>query len=683
MNGGNVIFHFKGETKELEKSTLSVGDIIKGSLASKAIVKGLQAVNQNLDDAIKRVDIMNNFPNIMGNLGIGADESARVIQKLSDKLTGLPTALDSAVGAVTRFTTKNSDLSKSAEMFLAVNNAILAGGASTEIQASALEQLSQAYAKGKPDMMEWRSMLTAMPAQLNQVAKAMGMTADSLGEGLRDGSISMDDFINTIMKLNTEGVDGLASFEEQARSATGGIRTSLTNLKTAIVRGVANTINTINTTLQSAGLPTISEIIQDISKKINVLFTNIQKLVPLLVKLSPLIMGIVSAIATYKIVSGGLKLLELAKNVKNFASAFIGLTKSIKSVKDAMMLLNIAFGANPIVLIVAAIIGLVAAFVILWKKSEKFRNFWIGLWEGIKNVFSKVWNAITGFFTDTIPTAFNNFISFLTSIPTKISEFVETVISHIKKIPYYLGYALGYMAGLIAKGAVKIWNFITKTLPDMLRNARDAVINFFVELPGKMWNGLVLCYEKIKQFGIDVWNWLGNAYNSVINWFVEMKTKAVEKVKEIIDNILTWFKELPNNLYNVGKNIVEGLWNGIKSMGKWLKNKAKEFASGVLGGFKKAFGIKSPSKAFAIIGKFNMLGLEKGMEDMQPEIQKSIDGMFDLSPSLYGNTSANLSPVVNVTTNVDIEQDSFGQFVKKVKTYSGGSKNDYNYGMGV
>lgn len=683
MNGGNVIFHFKGETKELEKSTLSVGDIIKGSLASKAIVKGLQAVNQNLDDAIKRVDIMNNFPNIMGNLGIGADESARVIQKLSDKLTGLPTALDSAVGAVTRFTTKNSDLSKSAEMFLAVNNAILAGGASTEIQASALEQLSQAYAKGKPDMMEWRSMLTAMPAQLNQVAKAMGMTADSLGEGLRDGSISMDDFINTIMKLNTEGVDGLASFEEQARSATGGIRTSLTNLKTAIVRGVANTINTINTTLQSAGLPTISEIIQDISKKINVLFTNIQKLVPLLVKLSPLIMGIVSAIATYKIVSGGLKLLELAKNVKNFASAFIGLTKSIKSVKDAMMLLNIAFGANPIVLIVAAIIGLVAAFVILWKKSEKFRNFWIGLWEGIKNVFSKVWNAITGFFTDTIPTAFNNFISFLTSIPTKISEFVETVISHIKKIPYYLGYALGYMAGLIAKGAVKIWNFITKTLPDMLKNARDAVINFFVELPGKMWNGLVLCYEKIKQFGIDVWNWLGNAYNSVINWFVEMKTKAVEKVKEIIDNILTWFKELPNNLFNVGKNIVEGLWYGIKSMGKWLKNKAKEFASGVLGGFKKAFGIKSPSKAFAIIGKFNMLGFVKGMEDMQPEIQKSIDGMFDLSPSLYGNTSANLSPVVNVTTNVDIEQDSFGQFVKKVKTYSGGSKNDYNYGMGV
>lgn len=683
MNGGNVIFHFKGETKELEKSTLSVGDIIKGSLASKAIVKGLQAVNENLDGAIKRVDIMNNFPNIMGNLGIGADESARVIQKLSDKLTGLPTALDSAVGAVTRFTTKNSDLSKSAEMFLAVNNAILAGGASTEIQASALEQLSQAYAKGKPDMMEWRSLLTAMPAQLNQVAKAMGMTTDALGESLRKGDISMDDFINTIMKLNTEGVDGLANFEEQARSATGGIRTSLTNLKTAIVRGIANTINTINTSLQNAGLPTISEIIQNISKKINVLFANIQKLVPLLVKISPLIMGVVSAIATYKIVSGGLKILALAKNIGKASIAFIQLIKSIKSVNDAMLLLNITFGLNPIVLIVAAIIGLVTAFVILWKKSEKFRNFWIGLWEGIKNVFSKVWKSITGFFTNTIPTAFNNFISFLRSIPTKISEFVETVISHIKKIPYYLGYALGYVAGLIAKAVVKSWNFITKTLPEMLRSFGEAVINFFTSLPGKIWNGLVLCYNKIKEFGINVWNWLVNAFNSVTNWIINLKYSIRDGVINIINTIIEWFKKLPSNMYNIGSNIVKGLWNGIKNSVQWLHNKIKEFSSGVLKGFKKAFGVHSPSTEFAYVGKMNMIGLEKGMEDMQPEIQRSIDGMFDLSPSLYGNTSANLSPVVNVTTNVDIEQDNFGQFVKKIKTYSGGSKNDYNYGMGV
>ena len=50
-------------------------------------------------------------------------------------------------------------------------------------------------------MMEWRSIQTAMPAQLNQVAQAFGMTSDQLGEALRNGKISMDDFMNKIVEF--------------------------------------------------------------------------------------------------------------------------------------------------------------------------------------------------------------------------------------------------------------------------------------------------------------------------------------------------------------------------------------------------------------------------------------------------------------------------------------------------
>ncbi|MGO5579078.1 tape measure protein, partial [Catenibacterium mitsuokai] len=114
----------------------------------------------------------------------------------------------------------NSNISRSTDMFLALNNAILAGGASSEIQKSALEQLSQSYAKGKPDMFEWRSAMTAMPAQMKQVAEAMGfVNASALGEALRNGTVSMDQFMDTIMKLNTQGINGYQSFEEQARNA--------------------------------------------------------------------------------------------------------------------------------------------------------------------------------------------------------------------------------------------------------------------------------------------------------------------------------------------------------------------------------------------------------------------------------------------------------------------------------
>jgi len=53
----------------------------------------------------------------------------------------------------------------------------------------------------------------------------------------------------------------------------------------------------------------------------------------------------------------------------------------INTVKTAFMALNATMLANPIVLIVAAIVALIAIFVVLWNKCEGFRNFWKGLWE--------------------------------------------------------------------------------------------------------------------------------------------------------------------------------------------------------------------------------------------------------------------------------------------------------------
>ena len=78
-----------------------------------------------------------------------------------------------------------------------------------------------------------------------------------------------------------------------------------------------------------------------------------------------------------------------------------------------------------------------------------------------------------------------------------------------------------------------------------------------------------------------------------------------------------------------------------------------------------------------------MLGYEEGLEKMQPEIQKSIDSMFNLSPQMTGSMNNSLSPSINVQNNVNVETDPLGQVVNKIKTFSGGSRNDYNYGAGV
>lgn len=252
--------HVDKVTGSIGNSFKSIRNIVAG-LGIASLIKS--TVLGNIDAAIKRVDTLSNYSRVMSNLGADSVQANASVQKLSNKLIGLPTTLDDASGAVQRFTSVNSNISRSTDMFLALNNAILAGGASSEIQKSALEQLSQSYAKGKPDMFEWRSAMTAMPAQMKQVAEAMGfVNASALGEALRNGTVSMDQFMDTIMKLNTQGINGYQSFEEQAKNATGGIATSIANMRTAIVRGMSDVMNTI-------GQSNIAGFFTNIAKAIN------------------------------------------------------------------------------------------------------------------------------------------------------------------------------------------------------------------------------------------------------------------------------------------------------------------------------------------------------------------------------------------------------------------------------
>ena len=252
--------HVDKVTGSIGNSFKSIRNIVAG-LGIASLIKS--TILGNIDAAIKRVDTLSNYSRVMSNLGVGSVQANASIQKLSNKLIGLPTTLDDASGAVQRFTSVNSNISRSTDMFLALNNAILAGGASSEIQKSALEQLSQSYAKGKPDMFEWRSAMTAMPAQMKQVAEAMGfVNASALGEALRNGTVSMDQFMNTLMQLNTQGINGYQSFEEQARNATGGIATSIANMRTAIVRCMSEVMNTI-------GQSNIAGFFTNIAKAIN------------------------------------------------------------------------------------------------------------------------------------------------------------------------------------------------------------------------------------------------------------------------------------------------------------------------------------------------------------------------------------------------------------------------------
>ena len=175
----------------------------------------------------------------------------------------------------------------------------------------------------------------------------------------------------------------------------------------------------------------------------------------------------------------------------------------------------------------------------------------------------------------------------------------------------------------------------------------------------------------------------GQLLGAILEGIVRSIPSLLKGVKDIGNSIVNNFKALPNSLRDVGKSMLQGLWNGIQGIKDWVIEKVKGIGKSILKGIKGVLGIHSPSKEFAIIGKYSILGYTEALDDMQSEVQKQIAETFAISPQLSATSGMHYSPNVNVVNNVDIQQDPLGQMVNSIKTYSGGAKNDYNYGAGL
>lgn len=220
-------------------------------LVSSVTSKAFDAISNSLGSAIGRVDTMNNFPKVMKNLGYSSDDATASIKKMSAAIDGLPTSLPALTGMVQQLAPLCGGLDEATNIGIAFNDMCLASGASTADVSRAMQQYSQILSKGKPELQDWKTLQEVMPGQLNQVAKALiGPTANSkdLYSALKDGSITMDDFNKAVMKLDKEGVDGFASFAQQAKDATQGIGTALDNIPNRISKALQKVIDAIGAT---------------------------------------------------------------------------------------------------------------------------------------------------------------------------------------------------------------------------------------------------------------------------------------------------------------------------------------------------------------------------------------------------------------------------------------------------
>ena len=360
----------------------------------------------------------------------------------------------------------------------------------------------------------------------------------------------------------------------------------------------------------------------------------------------------------------------VAFKVVSLIQGVVGAIKAFKAANEgatvAQWLLNVAMNANPIGLIIAAIVALVAAFVVLWKKSEGFRNFWIGLWEKIQEAcaVAKEWigekiEEIGKFFTETLPNFFKGVIEWIKknwkSIllflvnpfaglfkyfydnNSKFKEFVDNAIKYIKELPS------------------KVWTWLVNTINkittwrnNMINKAKEAalgfinkVVEFVKQLPSKVWTWLVNVVSKVASWGLNmatkakevatkfvtsvvnfikqlpskIWTWLSNAASKVVSWGSSLASKGREAATKLLNAIVDKVKSIPSKLLSIGKDIVKGLWNGIGNATSWLKSKIKGFVGDVTGWLKKFFKIGSPSKLMRDeIGRWLPEGMAVGID---------------------------------------------------------------------
>lgn len=536
----------KSGSSEAESSGKKTGGIwsnavtlAAGNLLSKGLSSIMSKATSQIDSAISRVDTLEQFPKVMRNIGVSSSDAEAVIKSLSSSLKGLPTRLDDAAAAVQRLTLQNNDVKKSEQYFVALNNALLGGTTNTELQASALEQLTQAYSKGKPDMLEWRSLQQAMGPALQQTARELGYTQNGLvdagqatvimGEELRKGELSMDTFMDTLVKLNTEGTEGFPTLEQQARDMSGGISTAMSNMDAAITRGWQSIIEAIG-----------SDRINEIADRIGGAFEQVGKAIGGVIQFildNEWVLGVITAAI------GGLMALGIAgkvgRLVQNLSSLqpILGvITKVLGNMVGNTFVKILTFGrtllagipklfalvmANPIVLVIA---GIIAAIILVLTHLEEIGQFV----EFLGGVFTEI---------------FTNIGEFVTGVFTNIGEFVKSVFSGIKN------FATNVFNGI--KSAVQALGNFFKSVFTNAFNAIKGVFSKLLGFFGGIFNGIKNIFIKIGQ---TVGNIVGGAFKGVVNGVLSIAENIINAPIRAINGLISVINNIPGvNLGRIGE----------------------------------------------------------------------------------------------------------------------------------
>lgn len=695
---------YEKSLKNAAKKSSSMADIIKGTFVGKTLFsvvsKGYQLIAGSVGKATARLDAMGKATNVMSILSGSTEKASQVVQGLTDAVSDTAYGLDAAATSTQKLATSGLDLDGSARMVKNLMDAVsFYGDGTNETLENVVDAMAKMNSSGKISADQWQRLTDAGIPVLKIFAEKTGKSMAEVSDAFSKGKISAQDFDAILTDALENGTQSFPAVAGKAKEMAGSFATSFSNMSARIAIGVANVITAFNSFVQDSGLPSIQTMIADfgsviknglnwvadnmpailngiidlvkkagesmpnltnairtvvdyvqqnaggavdvIKEALKWLIDNIPAVTGVLDSLSPAIIAIGAAFATWKFLSTVKSVTGLLRT--DFLNAIFNVSKAI----------NLLSG-NPIMLIVSAIAALVAGFLYLWNTSEDFRNFWIGLWDTIKTAAGTVVDGVVTFFTETIPEAFNGFVEacqsvaesvavfFTETIPQAISSFVQAVIQFFTvDLPYNIGYGIGWIIGKIEEFGQNLIDFATTTVPQFIQS----VIDWFMQLPGQIWSWLLAVLSSIAQWGTDMISdgaeaasefltnvinwfrqlpgqiqaWLLTTIHNLGSWVTDMKDKAIEAGTKFKDGLVDEVKKIPGRMLSLGGDIVDGIKNGIKNAWSGLTGWFGNLAHGLVDGFKDALGIGSPSKEFDKEARWVGPGVINGLKRTMPD----------------------------------------------------------------
>lgn len=522
-------------------------------------------------------------------------------------------------------------------------------GISLEETAAAIGIMSDAGIKGSQAGTTLRGALS----RLARPTKAMQDTMDNLGVSFYDADGKMKP-LKTQVELLKKAFEGLTPEQQQNALVTLYGQESLSGMMALIDKG-PDSLGKLTKSLKDSdgAADDMARTMQDnMNSSIEQMFGAfesaaivIQKiLAPSIKKVADAISGLVEKFvsapeSTQKLVVAiGAIVAAIGPLIFMIGSVIIWINRvkvAFKALSESSKLfsgLSKAMGllTNPVFLVIAAVALLVVGFIYLWNTSEDFRNFWIGLWEGIKSAVSSAvewiqnaWKSTGEWFNNlwkSIKEGADNVWTTIQEAPGKAADWIKNKWTETKEF-------FSSIWDGIKEAASSAWEGIVNILAPYviaIKNVFQPMIDFFTNLwsqigsiAGSAWEiiktaimGPILLlidlitgnFNQLKEDASMLWTTLTTNIQNIITTFVDIVVGYYTALKDTVINIwnvlastikdvwnsfTTWIKETTNNIVNSIKqgwsnlkqgtidlfnNMIQGakdLWNSFKA---WFIN---------------------------------------------------------------------------------------------------------------